>query len=143
MSALPAKADIGCALGDVRFVTTADITARTLGQSLISRVRTNVRRRISKMTAVDHPTSNMPSIAVRGRVPRLPVTILIRADELSIGQYSGFLHLQYALLGAFSNSLRVARRTNCQSILPETTPIGQRRNWPIACRSRMRIGYRW
>jgi hypothetical protein len=41
-----------------------------------------------------------------------------------------------------SKRLRVVRRTNCQSILPETTPIGQRRNWPIACRSRMRIGHR-
>src|SRR5262249_27888559 len=36
------------------------------GQSLISRVRTNVRRRTSKITAVDHPNSNMPFIAVRG-----------------------------------------------------------------------------
>ena len=42
-----------------------------------------------------------------------------------------------------SNSLRVAKLTNCQSILPETTSIGQRRNWPIACRSRMRKADRW
>src|SRR5262249_34168053 len=43
---------------------------RDFDQSLISRVRTNVRRRTSKMTAVDHPNSNMPFIAVRGPTSR-------------------------------------------------------------------------
>jgi hypothetical protein len=47
------------------------------------------------------------------------------------------------LPATLSNSLRVAKLTNCQSILPETTSIGQRRNWPIACRSRMRKADRW
>jgi len=42
-----------------------------------------------------------------------------------------------------SNSLRVARLTNCRSILLATTANVLRRNWPIACRSPMRKGDRW
>ncbi|MGB9391249.1 MAG: hypothetical protein WCB70_14855, partial [Xanthobacteraceae bacterium] len=42
-----------------------------------------------------------------------------------------------------SNTLRVAKLTNCQSILPETMSIGLRRNWPTACRSQMRKADRW
>jgi hypothetical protein len=41
------------------------------------------------------------------------------------------------------NSLRVARLTNCRSILLSTTANVLRRNCVIACRSLMRIGHHW
>ena len=42
-----------------------------------------------------------------------------------------------------SNSLRVARLTNCRSILLSTTAIVPSRNRATACRSQMRKGDRW
>src|SRR5215813_10887739 len=48
------------------------------------------------------------------------------------------LHLLYALLGAFSNNLRVAKLTKCRSILLWMTANFLRRNYATACRSQMR-----
>jgi hypothetical protein len=44
--------------------------------------------------------------------------------------------------GTLSNSLRVARLTNCRSILLSMT-IVLRQNYAIACRSQMRKSDRW
>jgi hypothetical protein len=65
-----------------------------------------------------------------------------RHQEQSINQRD-FLHQYQTHSEPLSNSLRVARLTNCRSILLSMTTNVLRRNCALACRSPMRIGHHW